>query len=132
MFYMVKSTIQNWKRAPLLTNEKFSVRFWLRKDELRLTKGQIISKCLFGVFNFLQTTNEKKSPWGFIVVKKNSFVRFLEETSTWKNNFDLFWPLGPSIIGIKTSMTFLSIKLICFCCVLWIIGLLDIIGPNWV
>ena len=33
------------------------------------TKGQIISKCLFGVFNFLQQTNENKLTWGFIVVK---------------------------------------------------------------
>ena len=25
-------------------------------------RGQIISKCLFGVFNFLQKTNEKSQP----------------------------------------------------------------------
>ena len=30
-------------------------------------KGQLISKCLFGVLNFLQKTNENKSNWGFIV-----------------------------------------------------------------
>ena len=29
------------------------------------TKGQLISKCLFAVFNFLQKTNEKKSTRGF-------------------------------------------------------------------
>ena len=34
-----------------------------------VAKGQLISKCLFGVFNFLQKTNENKSTWGFIVVK---------------------------------------------------------------
>ena len=32
-------------------------------------KGQLISKCLFGAFNFLQKTKENKSTWGFIVVK---------------------------------------------------------------
>ena len=47
----------------------------------------------FGVFNFFQKTNENKSTWGIIVVKSNSFVRFLEETSVWKNHFDFVWPL---------------------------------------
>ena len=86
--------------------------------ELVQPKGQLISKCLFGVFNFLQKTNENKShsskiefirsffggnvslkkSFRFcltfttdtvskknqmkthgIVVKTNSFVRFLEE-----------------------------------------------------
>ena len=32
------------------------------------TKGQLVSKRLFGVFNFLQKTTNK-SIWGFIVVK---------------------------------------------------------------
>ena len=58
-------------------------------------KGQSISKCLFGVFNFFQKTNKNKSTWGIIVVvKSNSFVCFLEETSAWKNHFDFVWPLG--------------------------------------
>ena len=53
-----------------------------------LIKGQLISKCLLDVFNFLQKTNENKSTWGLIIVKKNSFVCFLEEMATWKNHFD--------------------------------------------
>ena len=41
------------------------------------TKGQLISKSLIGVFNFLQKTNENKSHSG-----KIEFVRsFFEETS---------------------------------------------------
>ena len=44
-----------------------------------IVKGQLISKCLFGVFNFFQKTNENKSTGDIIVVKSNSFVRFLEE-----------------------------------------------------
>ena len=47
----------------------------------------------FGVVDFLQKTNENKSTWGIIVVKSNSFVHFLEETSAWKNHFDFVWPL---------------------------------------
>ena len=43
-----------------------------------LGKGQLISKCLFGVFNFFQKMNENKSTCD-IIVKSNSFVHFLEE-----------------------------------------------------
>ena len=48
----------------------------------------------FGVYNFFQKTNENKSTWGIIIVKSNSFIRFLEETSAWKNHFDFVWPLN--------------------------------------
>ena len=43
-----------------------------------ITKGQLISKCLFGVFSFFQKTNKNKLTWGIIAVKLNSFVRYLE------------------------------------------------------
>ena len=56
-------------------------------------KGQIISKWIFGVVDFLQKTNENKSNWGIIVVKLNSFVRFLEEVKDTKNHFEIIWPL---------------------------------------
>ena len=39
-------------------------------------KGQLISKCLFGVFNFFQKSNENKSTSGIIVVKSNCFPSF--------------------------------------------------------
>ena len=49
---------------------------------------------VFGVFGFLQKTNENKSNWGIIVVKANSFVRFfLEEIEDIKNPFEIIWPL---------------------------------------
>ena len=51
------------------------------------TKGQLISKWFFGVVDFLQKTNENKSTWGIIVVKLNSFVRFLEEIDDSKKPF---------------------------------------------
>ena len=57
-------------------------------------KGQIISEWFFGVFNFLQKTNENKSIWGIIVVKSNSFIRFLEEIDDIKTPFEINWPLG--------------------------------------
>jgi hypothetical protein len=40
------------------------------------SKGQLISKWLFGVFKFFQKTNENKSIWGIIVVKLNLFICF--------------------------------------------------------
>ena len=58
-----------------------------------ITKGQIISKWYFGVFDFLQKSNENKSTWGIIVVKSNCFVRFLEENEDTKNHFEIIWPL---------------------------------------
>ena len=56
-------------------------------------KGQLISKRLFGVVDFLQKTNENKSFWGIIVVKSNSFVCFLEEMDDQKKHFEINWPL---------------------------------------
>ena len=38
------------------------------------SKGQLISKCIFGVFNFFQKTNENKST--IMVFISNSFVPF--------------------------------------------------------
>ena len=58
------------------------------------SKGHLISKCHFGVFNFFQKTNENNLTWGIIVVNLNLFILFLEETSAWKNHFNFVWPLG--------------------------------------
>ena len=44
----------------------------------------------FWCIQFTLKNEQKKS---LIIVKLNSFVRFLEETSAWKNHFDFFWPL---------------------------------------
>jgi hypothetical protein len=52
-------------------------------------KGQLISKCLFGVFNFFQKWRKTRC----IVVKTNSFVRFLEEFTPWQFAFEINWPL---------------------------------------
>ena len=59
----------------------------------------------FGVFNFLQ----KRTKTSLIVVKLNSFVHFLEETSACKNHFDFVWPLvclnfGTEVLGPKLPM----------------------------
>ena len=66
------------------------------------TKGQIISKCLFGIFNFFQ--KQKKTPR--IVVKMNSFVRFLEEFMAWQFAFEINWPLRHEILGNFTLCRF--------------------------
>ena len=52
----------------------------------KVDKGQLISKCLFGVVK----PNENKSTWGIIVENLNSFVRFLEEKSAWKKIISTF------------------------------------------
>ena len=48
------------------------------------TKGQLISKCPFGIFNFSQKTNENKSTWGIIRSSKvkmfRSFYGRIEDT----------------------------------------------------
>ena len=44
-----------------------------------LSKGQLISKCLFGVFNFpIPKKNKNKLTWGIIVVKSNFLFVFWE------------------------------------------------------
>ena len=40
-----------------------------------LPKGQLISKCLFGVFNFFQKMNKNKSTWGIVLCSKVEFIR---------------------------------------------------------
>ena len=58
------------------------------------TKGQLISKCFLvsSISSKKQTkTSELRCT---IVVKLNSFVRFLEESSAWKKYYDFVWPLA--------------------------------------
>ena len=50
-------------------------------------KGQLTSKCLFGVFNFSQNTNENKLTWGIIVVKSNFFLSFFGRIEDTKKSF---------------------------------------------
>ena len=57
----------------------------LVKIKYVISENASFQKC---VFNFLQNTKTS-----LIAVKLNSFVRFLEETSAWKNHFDFVWPL---------------------------------------
>ena len=61
-------------------------------------RGQLISKCLFGVFNFFQKTHKNKSTWGIIVYSKVKFIRlfFGRIVSLKKKHYDFFWPLQPS------------------------------------
>ena len=61
---------------------------------MMITKGQLLSKCLYGVFNFLQKTNKNKSTRG-IMNKLNSFVRFFEEIVDTKKTFEINWSLEP-------------------------------------
>ena len=53
------------------------------------SNGQLILKCLFGVFDFFQKTNENKSTRGIKVVESNLFVRFLEELGILKSPIEI-------------------------------------------
>ena len=58
------------------------------------TKGQLISKCLFGAFNFLQKTNENKSH-----SSKIEFVRsFYGGNVSLKKSFRLFLTFSPPLL----------------------------------
>jgi hypothetical protein len=67
----------------------YKVGGWVWQNAYVIIKGQLNSKWFFGVVNFLQKMNENKSTLGIIVVKLNSFVRFLEEIDDPKNHFEI-------------------------------------------
>ena len=57
-----------------------------------LTKGQLISKCLFGIFNSPKTKRRKKFDFITMIPVTSSqivFVRFLEELKTPKRLFEI-------------------------------------------
>ena len=68
----------------------FKVALWNDKD---CTKGQFIWKCLFGVFNFFQKTNEKKSTWSMYHSTVKFFHCFLKEFKIPTSPFEINWPL---------------------------------------
>ena len=54
------------------------------------SKGQLILKCLFGVFNFSQKNEQNKLSSGIIVVKSNSFSHILEEFTARQFAFEFY------------------------------------------
>ena len=90
-----------------------------RKKRMRRkkTKGQLILKCLFGVFNFFQKTNENKLTWGIIVVKSNSFVRssFFWRKRQLKKSFRLcltftsILVMGSITVGVMRQITLMGL-----------------------
>jgi hypothetical protein len=72
------------------------------------TKGQLISKCLFGVFKFFQKTNKNKSPWGIIF-----FIRFSEELRIPKSPFEINRLLGSAKIQAIYLLTYKT-NIFCF------------------
>ena len=56
--------------------------------KMLLTKGQLISKCLFSSKKWMKTS--------CTVVKTNLFICFLEEFTTWQFAFEINWPLKSS------------------------------------
>ena len=61
------------------------------------SKDQLISKCLFWYLQFSQKLNENNSAWGTMVVKSNSFVRFLGEFKIPNRHFENNGPLDQAV-----------------------------------
>jgi hypothetical protein len=81
----------------------FKCYFWRLSNFqiVSLLNSQLISKWIFGVFNFLQKTNKNKSH-----SSKIEFVcSFLEEMSAWKNHFEFVWPLVSQYSGKYDKMS---------------------------
>ena len=66
-------------------------------------KGQIISKCLFGVFNFFQKTNKIH----LIVIKMNSFICFFGKNHGLTICFRIYLTFRP-FMGLKDDKIILS------------------------
>ena len=58
-------------------------------SEWNCGKGQIISKGLFGVFEFSQKTNKQIRFWYCQAKKTNLFIHFLEESEDTKSCFEI-------------------------------------------
>ena len=97
-------------------------------------KGHLISKCLFVDFNYSdlpnnhaanfiimigikcagQSTSKKWTKTRRIVVKTNSFVRFLEDFTAWQFAFEVIWPLATvwnCELSITEGSTFVIVKI---------------------
>ena len=80
---------KNWKNVKKLERTIFFIfNVWST-----ICKGQLISKCLFGIFNLSQKTNEKILLYYYGTSSRIVFVRFLGELNTLKRHFEINWPL---------------------------------------
>ena len=79
-------------------------KIWQKTYNSATSEGQLISTCLFGVFNLSQKTNKNKSTYGIIVVKSTFFVRFLGESRIPKSQFEINWPFIFIQIRIKETV----------------------------
>ena len=60
---------------------------------VRAAKGQLISKCLFCIFNSPNKTNENIQLYYYGTSSRIVFVRFLGVLKTQKRHFKMNWPL---------------------------------------
>ena len=89
--------------------------FYIKASHCCPPKGQLILKGHLGILEFFQKMNERIRPQK----NSNSFVRFLEESSAWKNHFDIVWPLlhipfVRSIIYCAAYGTLKDLSVLCF------------------
>ena len=79
-----------------------------------LSAGQLISKCLFGVFNFSKKKNENKLTWGIIAVKSNFLFVFWKNWEYRKVLMKLskpLWPDFPNFVQKAHQSFFESVRI---------------------
>ena len=67
---------------------------WCLYSSNYITKGQLISKCLFGIFNSPKKWTKKFDFTTMVTSSRIVFVRCLGELKTQKRHFEINWPLG--------------------------------------
>ena len=95
------ASLKDWKIGPSVIVKVTLDSNLVPRKTCETSKGQLISKWFFGVLDFLLPKHQRKQVdlryVCIIVVKSNSFVRFLEEIEDIKNHFDINWPIKKQI-----------------------------------
>ena len=65
----------NMSLVKFMFSKKATKNYKIFTVDLTLSKGQLISKCLFGVFTFFQKTNENKSTSSKVEFVRSFFGR---------------------------------------------------------
>ena len=91
--------------------------FWIRIFKILDFNFLIKFSSFRNAFLVSSISSKKRTKTSLIVVKLNSFLCFLEETSAWKNRFDFVWPLETfkNITILLLPKIFNSVFLYLFC-----------------
>ena len=83
-----------WKNRFTVVQRKFKMfKCFIALCTSKRSKGQLISKCLFGVFNFSQKNEQKQAHLRYHSRKIEFFVHFSGELRIPESPFEINWPL---------------------------------------